>query len=223
MLPVGTIPKAQACFSPPESPHERAADVCYDTRWTSPLSDYPRCRGLDNFFQPSVSAKAPDPPHLVYPRGTEWWDDDEDFSPFYALDHPTQHLNMSRFRILRCKRENASCRVAMAKHIDTGSIVCVKIFDRGSSASLSRAMNEVRAYKRIVEHPDSLSLVEAQAVFRDSDGLYIVMVGLILHQPSGRRGLTRRLRFSRHSTMILPLTSGRCHQRLNSQRLSCRR
>ncbi|KAI9463986.1 kinase-like domain-containing protein [Lactarius psammicola] len=84
-------------------------------------------------------------------------------------------LDMSRFRLLRFKRENASCKVAMAKHIDTGSIVCVKIFDRGCSASLSRAMNEVRAYKRIVEHPDSLSLVEAQAAFRDSDGLYIVM------------------------------------------------
>lgn len=63
----------------------------------------------------------------------------------------------------------------MAEHIDTGSIVCVKMFDRGSSASLSRAMNEVRAYKRIVEHPDSLSLVEAQATFRDADGLYIIM------------------------------------------------
>ncbi|KAH9034917.1 kinase-like domain-containing protein [Lactarius hengduanensis] len=48
------------------------------------------------------------------------------------------------------------------------------MFDRGSSASLSRAMNDVRAYKRIVEHPDSLSLVEALAAFRDSDGLYIV-------------------------------------------------
>ncbi|KAI9438226.1 kinase-like domain-containing protein [Lactarius indigo] len=113
---------------------------------------------LDDFFQPSTSAKVLDPPRLVYPRDTEWWDDDEDFSPFYPSDHPTEHAE-----------------VAVAKHIDTGSIVCVKMFDRGSSASLSRAMNEIRAYNRIVEHPDSRSLVEAQAAFRDSDGLYIVM------------------------------------------------
>lgn len=69
----------------------------------------------------------------------------------------------------------------MAKYMETGSIVCVKIFDRGNSASLSRAMNEVRAYKRIIELPDSPSLVEAHAAFRDSDALYIVMVRLILH------------------------------------------
>jgi hypothetical protein len=68
----------------------------------------------------------------------------------------------------------------MAKHADTGSIVCVKIYDRASSASLSRAMNEVRAYKRIVEHPDSPYLVEALAAFRDSDSFHIVMVGSIL-------------------------------------------
>ncbi|KAF8270028.1 kinase-like domain-containing protein [Lactarius quietus] len=160
--------KAKADFSRPQSP----ARVCYETRWTSPVSDYPRCSGLDDFFQPS---ELPDPPRLVYPRGTEWWDDDEDFSPFYLPDdHPSHHLNMSRFRILRYKRDNAACRVAVAKHMDTGGIVCVKIFDRASSASLSRAMNEVRAYKRIVEHPDSQSLVEALAAFRDSDGLYIV-------------------------------------------------
>ncbi|KAH9160494.1 kinase-like domain-containing protein [Lactarius sanguifluus] len=174
MLPIGTIPEVEACFNRPESPHERAVGVCYDTRWTSPLLDYPRCRGLDDFFQPSTS-KVLGPPRLIYPRDTEWWDDDEDFSPFYPSDHPTERLDMSRFRILRCKRENASCRVAMAEHIDTGSIVRVKMFDRGSSASLSRAMNDVRAYKRIVEHPDSLYLVEALAAFRDSDGLYIVV------------------------------------------------
>ena len=188
MLPIGKVQASLSCYS--ESPNERAAGVCYDTRWASPLSDYPRCRGLDDFFHPSVSDEVSDPPRLVYPRGAEWWDDDEDFSPFYLSDHPTHHLDMSRFRILRCKRENASCRVAMAKCMDTGSIVCVKIFNRGSSASLSRAMNEVRAYKRITEHPGSLSLVEAQAAFRDSDGLYIVMVGLISHEPSGGRRLT---------------------------------
>ena len=170
MLPIGTI----ANFSRPQSPLERAVDVCYNT---PPLSECPRCRGLDDFFQPSTSAEVPDPPRLVYPRGTEWWNDDEDFSPFYPPDQPTHHLDMSRFKILRRKRETPSCRVAMAKYMDTGTIVCVKIFDRGSFASLSRAMNEVRAYKRIIKHPDSLSLVEAHAAFRDSDGLYIVMVG----------------------------------------------
>lgn len=175
MLPIGTD------LSRPESSRERAALVCYDTRWTSPVSDYPRCRGLDDFFQPSVSTTRSDPPRLVHPRGTEWWDDDNDFSPFYPLDdHPTHRLNPSHFRILRCKRDNASCRVTIAKHTDTGGIVCVKIYDRGSSTSLSRAMNEVRAYKRIVEHPNSLYLVEALAAFRDSDGLYIVMVGFTL-------------------------------------------
>lgn len=185
MLSIG---KPQANFSRPESPHERAAVVCYDTRWASPLSDHSRCRGLDDFFQPS---KLLDPPRLVYPRGTEWWDDDGDFSPFYPPDDPpTNYLNMAHFKILRYKSDNASCRVAMAKHTSTGGIVCVKFFDRASSASLSRAMNEVRAYKRIVEHPGSLSLVEAQAAFRDSDALYIVMVGLILHQLSGGCGLT---------------------------------
>ena len=218
MQPIG---KARVDFSRPESPRERAAVVCYDTRWASPLSDYPRCRGLDDFFQPS---KLPDPPRLVHPRGTEWWDDDGDFSPFYPSDDPATHyLNITHFRILRCKSDNTSCRVAMAKHTGTGGIVCVKIFDRASSASLSRAMNEVRAYKRIVEHPGSLSLVEAQAAFRDSDALYIVMVGLILHQPSGRRGLTHQLWFSPHLTTILPLTSGGCHHRLNLQRLCYRR
>jgi hypothetical protein len=169
MLPIG------ADLSRPESSRERATPVCYDTRWTSPVSDYSRCRGLDDFTTRS------DPPRLVHPRGTEWWDDDDDFSPFYPLDdQPTHRLNLSHFRILRYKRDNTSCRVTMAKHADTGSIVCVKIYDRASSASLSRAMNEVRAYKRIVEHPDSPYLVEALAAFRDSDSFHIVMVGSIL-------------------------------------------
>ncbi|KAN0139260.1 Protein kinase-like domain containing protein [Lactarius tabidus] len=160
------LPIAHADFSRSDSPRERAAVVRYNTR-------YPRCRGLDDFFQPP---KLLDPPRLVYPRGTEWWDGDEHFSPFYPPDHrPTHRLNMSHFRILRCKSDSASCRVTLARHIDTGVVVCVKIFDRASSASISRAMNEVRAYKRVVAHPYSLSLVEAQAVFRDSDSLYIVM------------------------------------------------
>jgi hypothetical protein len=208
------LPIAHADFSRSDSPCERAAVVRYDTR-------YPRCRGLDDFFQPS---KLLDPPRLVYPRGTEWWDGDEHFSPFYPPDHrPTHRLNMSHFRILRCKSDSASCRVTLARHIDTGVVVCVKIFDRASSASISRAMNEVRAYKRVVAHPYSLSLVEAQAVFRDSDSLYIVMVGLMLHQSSEDRTLTRQLRFSPHFMMILPHMSGGCHHRLNSQRLSRRR
>jgi hypothetical protein len=213
MLPMGTISKAHTDFSRSESHREQTAVVRYETR-------YSRCRGLDDFFQPSPSAK---PPHLVYPRGTEWWDGDEHFSPFYPpVDHPTRRLDISHLRILRCKSDSASCRVTLARHIDTGGVVCMKIFDRARSASISRAMNEVRAYKRIVAHPGSLSLVEAQAVFRDSDSLYIVMVGLILQSSRGR-GLTRHLRFSPHFTMILPHMSGGCHHPLNSQRLSCRR
>lgn len=166
MLPMGTISKPHTDFSRSESHREQTAVVRYETR-------YSRCRGLDDFFQPSPSAK---PPHLVYPRGTEWWDGDEHFSPFYPpVDHPTRRLDISHFRILRCKSDSASCRVTLARHVDTGGVVCMKIFDRARPASISRAMNEVRAYRRIVAHPGSLSLVEAQAVFRDSDSLYIVM------------------------------------------------
>ena len=145
-------------------------------------AESPRCRGLDDFFQPFFLLH---PPRLVYPRGTEWWDDDEQFSPFYQPDgRPTHRLNISHFRILRRKSNSASCRVTIARHTDTAGIFCVKIFDRASSASISRAMSEIRAYKRIVEYPDSPSLAEAQAVFRDSESLYIIMVGLILHQSS---------------------------------------
>ena len=175
-----------------------------------------RCRGLDDFFQPSFLL---DPPHLVYPRGTEWWDDDEHFSPFYQPDdRPTYRLNMSHFKILHCKSNGASCRVTLARHTDTGGIFCVKIFDRASSASISRAMNEIRAYKRIVAYPDSPYLAEPQAVFRDSNSLYIVMVRFILHQSSSTHAPV-----SPHFTMTLRHTSGGCHHRLNSQILYYRR
>jgi len=211
MLPIPTIPKAE-----PACP-------CVGRRWTSPLSHYPRCKGLDNFFQPSTSAKILCPLRLVHPRCTEWWDDDGDYSPFYLPDHPTPSLDISRFKISRCKRENTSCRVAVAKHVDTGSIVSMKIFDRGSRATLSRAMNEIRAYKRVVEYPDSQCLVEALAAFRDSDYLYIVIVRTALLQPSYGCRFTRQPCISPHLPAILLLTSGRCHRRRNSQRLSYRR
>lgn len=150
----------------------------YDTRGgCSP----PEETSFEIVYSPAPKAMAPEPLRTLYSRSTEWWDGDEEYSPFYRANDVERGLEISHLQILRYESENKHGKVAIAKHVSTGNVVCVKMFPRGNIAASTKAMHEVYAYKQIAKFPPSPFLVEAQAAFRDLSYVHIVMVSTGAH------------------------------------------